>query len=60
MKIHGITNELTKIKGIPIEEIIQLLEKYESIRLVVGYNIHFDTEVVKNEIELNGNNKLLR
>ena len=51
IKIHGITNELSKKKGINISVILtKFLHHLKRVDLLVGHNISFDINMVKIEI----------
>jgi DNA polymerase III epsilon subunit-like protein len=50
-KIHGITNEITKEKGIPIEIIMdEFFTDILDIDLIVAHNLNFDLNMVKCEL----------
>ena len=50
--IHGITREMIRAKGVPIEHVLSILQRsldtYD-IQLVVGHNIAFDLRVLETE-----------
>lgn len=50
--IHGITREMTRTKGVPIEHVLSILQRsldtYD-IQLVVGHNVQFDLRVLETE-----------
>ena len=50
--IHGITREMIRSKGVPIEHVLSILQRsldtYD-IQLVVGHNIAFDLRVLETE-----------
>jgi DNA polymerase III epsilon subunit-like protein len=52
VKIHGITREMIRAKGVPIEHVLSILQRsldtYD-IQLVVGHNIAFDLRVLDTE-----------
>jgi len=52
VKIHGITREIIRAKGVPIEHALSILQRsldtYD-IQLVVGHNIAFDLRVLSTE-----------
>ena len=51
--IHGITREMIRAKGVPIEHVLSILQRsldtYD-IQLVVGHNIAFDLRVLETEM----------
>jgi DNA polymerase III epsilon subunit-like protein len=50
-KIHGITNEISKSKGIPIEEaLVDFFFDLRSSDQIVGHNIAFDINMIKVEL----------
>jgi hypothetical protein len=55
--IHGITREMTRSKGVPIEHVLSILQRsldtYD-IQLVVGHNIAFDLRVLSTEYARQG------
>ena len=52
VKIHGITRDIIRSKGVPIEHALSILQRsldtYD-IQLVVGHNIAFDLRVIETE-----------
>ena len=50
--IHGITREMIRAKGVPIEHVLSILQRsldtYD-VQLVVGHNIAFDLRVLETE-----------
>ena len=50
--IHGITRDIIRAKGVPIEHVLSILQRsldtYD-IQLVVGHNIAFDLRVLSTE-----------
>jgi hypothetical protein len=52
VKIHGITREMIRAKGVPIEHVLSILQRsldtYD-VQLVVGHNIAFDLRVIETE-----------
>jgi len=51
INIHGITNEISKERGIPIEEVINEFFFYlRNSDVLVGHNISFDINMVKIEL----------
>ncbi len=57
VKIHGITREMIRAKGVPIEHVLSILQRsldtYD-IQLVVGHNIAFDLRVLDTEYSRQG------
>ena len=55
--IHGITREMIRAKGVPIEHALSILQRsldtYD-VQLVVGHNIAFDLRVLETERERGG------
>ena len=50
-KIHGITNEISKKKGIPINEVLNEFFYYlRRVDKLIGHNIDFDLNMVKVEL----------
>jgi len=50
-KIHGITNEISKVKGIPIEDAFNEFFYYlRSANKLVGHNVSFDINMIKIEL----------
>ena len=46
-KIHGITTQMTKIKGIPFEYVVEMFMKcFAEADLVVAHNVEFDKKVL--------------
>lgn len=53
--IHGITNEIATKEGIPFAECItEFIKDCEKANLLVGFNIYFDTSIVKANIIRDG------
>lgn len=49
--IHGITNEVSDKKGIPIEEILGEFFYYlQTVDIIVGHNVSFDVDMVRIEL----------
>jgi DNA polymerase III epsilon subunit-like protein len=54
-KIHGITKEKIKKEGIDFHEIIKELSKdLDSCEIIVGHNVQFDLNTIKNDIRTYG------
>jgi hypothetical protein len=57
VKIHGITRDIIRAKGVPIEHALSILQRsldtYD-VQLVVGHNIAFDLRVLETERERGG------
>jgi hypothetical protein len=55
--IHGITRDIIRAKGVPIEHVLSILQRsldtYD-IQLVVGHNIAFDLRVINTEYARQG------
>lgn len=50
-KIHGITNEISSSKGLPISEVINEFFYYlRSVDKLIGHNIEFDINMIKVEL----------
>jgi DNA polymerase III epsilon subunit-like protein len=50
-KIHGITNEISKKKGIPINEVLNEFFYYlRGVDKLIGHNIQFDINMIKVEL----------
>jgi DNA polymerase III epsilon subunit-like protein len=51
VKFHGITNEISKAKGIPVEEVLNEFFFYlRNCDKLVGHNVSFDINIVKIEL----------
>lgn len=52
VKIHGITRDIIRAKGVPIEHVLSILQRsldtYD-VQLVVGHNVQFDLRVLETE-----------
>ena len=52
VKIHGITRDIIRAKGVPIEHVLSILQRsldtYD-VQLVVGHNVQFDLRVLSTE-----------
>ncbi len=52
--IHGITREMIRSKGVPIEHVLSILQRsldtYD-VQLVVGHNVAFDLRVLETELK---------
>jgi len=58
-KIHGITNEISSSKGLPISEVINEFFYYlRSVDKLIGHNIEFDINMIKVELLRFINSKL--
>ena len=52
IRVHRITNEMSKTQGIPIREsMLKFIELYEASDFYVGHNIGFDVNIVRVELE---------
>jgi DNA polymerase III epsilon subunit-like protein len=50
-KIHGITNEISRLKGIPIEDALKEFFYYlRNAEKLVGHNVSFDINMIKIEL----------
>lgn len=50
-KIHGITNEMSTTRGLPISEILnEFLHLLKGVDKLVGHNIEFDVNMIKVEL----------
>ena len=51
--IHGITREIIRAKGVPIEHVLSILQRsldtYD-VQLVIGHNVAFDLRVIETEM----------
>ena len=57
-KIHGITNELSKLKGVCISEVLnEFFEQLKKVDKLIGHNIEFDINMIKIELLRIINNK---
>jgi DNA polymerase III epsilon subunit-like protein len=53
-KIHGITTRMTKVRGIPINEVFDDFENtIQQANVIVGHNLSFDIEMYRKECILN-------
>jgi len=51
INIHGITNEISRLKGVTIEEVLNVFFYYlRNVDKVVGHNVSFDINMVKIEL----------
>ena len=57
-KIHGITNELSKLKGVCISEVLnEFFQQLKKVDKLIGHNIEFDINMIKIELLRIINNK---
>ena len=50
-KFHGITNEISLLKGQPIASILkQYFDDIQTVDLIVAHNINFDSSMIKIEL----------
>lgn len=53
-KIHKITNEIAKSKGIEIKKVLNIfLDKIENINYLVAHNLNFDKSILLSELHRN-------
>ena len=51
VKLHGITNEISLLKGQPIASILkQYFDDIQTVDLIVAHNINFDSSMIKIEL----------
>ena len=51
IKIHGITDEIARTQGKNLSEIVRIFEnKLKTVSKIIGHNINFDIDIMKNEL----------